>query len=235
MDMQTLFMAIGLLGLIGAYIGWTMGKMKGVIPGLVVGIIVGALILPSALGVDLSFDGYGSQPIQKNQSANITFKTELSDYNSSISSYDRSTRTLTVPITITGSGSSPVSDVTEVTATFTVDRTDLNTDSNIQGVTTVTHAVPEIKNEDTTALTTAIYPVSWRSGFTRESFDIEYDSGIYDKTRVVVTTTPVEVDVVIAVNADALDYLDAYENAPMTFNVAGDTYTINFLVISKSA
>ncbi len=236
MEMQTLLMATGLVGLIGAYIGWTMAKMKGVVPGLVVGLIVGILILPTALGVDLSFDGFGgSGVIDDSGSANITFKTELSDYNSSISSYDRSTRTLTVPITITGSGSSPVSDVTEVTATFTIDRTDLNTDSNIQGVTTVTHNVPEIKNEDTTALTTAIYPVEWRSGFTRESFDIEYDTGIYDKTRVVVTTTPVDVDVVITVDADALDYLDAYENAPMTFNVAGDTYTINFLVISKSA
>lgn len=231
---QIFLMATGLIGLIGAYVGWTMGKMKGVLPGLVVGIIVGLLILPSALNVDLGFNGLGSSGVIKNQPSNITFKTELSDYNATILSYDRSTRTLTVPVTITGSGSSPVSNVEKVTATFTIDRSDLNTDSNIQGVTTVTHNVREIKNKNTGALTTAIYPVAWRSGFARESFDIEYDTGIYDKTRVVVTTTPVDVDVAIIVNADALDYLDLYESAPMTFNVAGDTYTINFLVTSKS-
>lgn len=234
MDMQALLLATGIVALVCAYIGWTLGKMKGVIPGLIVGVIIGLLILPSVLDVDMSFNLGGSNQNQNTQNANIAFKTELSDYNSSISSYDRNTRTLTVPITITNSSTTAAIDVSEVTATFTVDRTDLNTDSNIQGVTTISHSVPAISNEDTTGLTTPIYPVAWRSGFTRQSFDIEYNTGIYDKTRVVVTTTPVEVDVVITPIASSLNYLDAYESAPVQFNVAGDTYTVNFIVVAKS-
>lgn len=136
MDMQALLLATGIVALVCAYIGWTLAKMKGVIPGLIVGVIIGLLILPSVLDVDIGFNLGSYNQDQGKQNANITFKTELSDYNSSISSYDITTRTLTVPITITGSGVTPVSDVTEVTATFTVDRTDLNTDSNLQGVTT---------------------------------------------------------------------------------------------------
>jgi len=235
MEQNMLYLTIGVIALICGYFGFTMYKIKGVVPGLIIGLLIGVLIMPSILGVDSPLH-FGQIPVNQdtNQNANITFKTELTDYNSSISSYDRNTRTLTVPITITDSGTTPVIDVAEVTATFTVDRTDLNTDSNIQGVTTISHSVPAISNEDTTGLTTPIYPVAWRSGFTRESFDIEYDTGIYDKTRVVVTTTPVEVDVVITPIASSLNYLDAYESAPVQFNVAGDTYTVNFIVVAKS-
>ena len=231
-----LYLTIGVIALICGYFGFTMYKIKGVVPGLIIGLLIGVLIMPTILGVDSPLNmGQGINVYQNtNQNANITFKSELTGYNSSISSYDRNTRTLTVPITITNSNTTPAIDVAEVTATFTIDRTDLNTDSNIQGVTTVSHNVPVISNEDTTGLTTPIYPVAWRSGFTRESFDIEYDTGIYDKTRVVVTTTPVDVDVVITPLASSLNYLDAYESAPVQFNVAGDTYTVNFIVVAKS-
>ncbi|NMC77527.1 MAG: hypothetical protein GYA60_09590, partial [Candidatus Methanofastidiosa archaeon] len=211
MNIQTYLLIAGVIALVFGYLGFTTLKVKGIIPGLVAGLIIGLLIIPAVADVDMSFNIGSYQGVKDNQNANITFKTELSDYNSSISSYDRSTKTLTVPIEITDSETTPVIDVAEVTATFTIDRTDLNTDSNIQGVTTITHNVPQISNEDTTALTTPIYPVAWRSGFTRESFDIEYDTGIYDKTRVVVTTTQVDVDVVITPLASSLNYLDEYE------------------------
>jgi len=234
MNIQTYLLITGVIALVFGYLGFTTLKVKGIIPGLVAGLIIGLLIIPAVADVDMSFNLGSYQGVKDNQNANITFKTELSDYNSSISSYDRSTKTLTVPIEITDSETTPVIDVAEVTATFTIDRTDLNTDSNIQGVTTITHNVPQISNEDTTALTTPIYPVAWRSGFTRESFDIEYDTGIYDKTRVVVTTTPVDVDVVITPLASSLNYLDEYESAPVMFNVAGDTYTVNFIIVYKN-
>jgi hypothetical protein len=238
MDTTTLIIifALSFVGLIMTKQGRKISKnpMGALAIALVVTLAVGAFTggLPS-----MSFGGIADNNTGDSPSATFKVTPSADSTNSSTVTYDRVTKSFNVPVTIDNASAL---NYTIVNLDFAIERTDAITDTTYQAVTTITHSVPEINNEDTqtAGLTVKQYPVAWRTGYTSESFNIYYhngSTGAYDSQRVVLTTPAVTESVQITLYANSLRYLDAYESAPIYITVAGQQYAVNILVTSDAS
>lgn len=238
----TMYLGIaGVLAVLGAFMGFSMMKAKGLVPGLAIGLVIGLFLVPMFSPVDFNIGALGGAGGSGGSGSGSGFTPQFKvtasvDTNTSTVSYDRLTKTFTVPITLT---STTTNNYERVYFDFLVERIDNDTSTLNQAIGWCKHTVHEINNEDTQAagVTSKQYPVDWASGYINERFYISYEGTTADNYQVALSgsTRSQTVDVsILGINGTALQYLDVYEVAPVTFDICGEIFTVNFLLVAES-